>query len=83
MNLPERHDVTVITHKEEYVRRLLYKYLAVCEYTSTLLDGGDGAQGRDRTTDTAIFSRMLYQLSYLGISATGRNVRRRELERAL
>jgi hypothetical protein len=27
-----------------------------------------GAQGRDRTTDTAIFSRMLYQLSYLGTS---------------
>jgi hypothetical protein len=25
-----------------------------------------GAQRRDRTTDTAIFSRMLYQLSYLG-----------------
>ncbi len=32
-----------------------------------------GAQGRSRTTDTAIFSRMLYQLSYLGISGpTGR-----------
>ena len=30
----------------------------------------DGAQGRDRTTDTAIFSRMLYQLSYLGIPAS-------------
>ncbi len=29
----------------------------------------NGAQGRDRTTDTAIFSRMLYQLSYLGIPA--------------
>jgi hypothetical protein len=29
---------------------------------------GTGAQGRDRTTDTAIFSRMLYQLSYLGTS---------------
>lgn len=28
---------------------------------------GSGAQGRDRTADTAIFSRMLYQLSYLGI----------------
>lgn len=27
----------------------------------------DGAQGRNRTTDTAIFNRMLYQLSYLGI----------------
>lgn len=26
-----------------------------------------GAQGRNRTTDTAIFSRMLYQLSYLGM----------------
>lgn len=26
----------------------------------------DGAQGRSRTADTAIFSRMLYQLSYLG-----------------
>ena len=29
----------------------------------------DGARGRDRTTDTAIFSRMLYQLSYPGIAA--------------
>ena len=27
----------------------------------------DGAQGWNRTSDTAIFSRMLYQLSYLGI----------------
>ena len=31
----------------------------------------DGAQGRNRTTDTAIFSRMLYQLSYLGILGVG------------
>ena len=28
---------------------------------------GDGAQGRDRTTDTVIFSHVLYQLSYLGL----------------
>ena len=28
----------------------------------------NGAQGRNRTTDTAIFSRMLYQLSYLVFS---------------
>ena len=27
----------------------------------------DGAQGRDRTADTVIFSHVLYQLSYLGI----------------
>src|SRR5690625_159316 len=39
-----------------------------------------GAQGRNRTTDTAIFSRMLYQLSYLGAEPrrrlTGRLYRR-------
>jgi hypothetical protein len=33
---------------------------------------GNGAQGRNRTTDTAIFSRMLYQLSYLGVAEAGR-----------
>ena len=27
---------------------------------------GNGAQGRNRTTDTRIFSPLLYQLSYLG-----------------
>ena len=31
--------------------------------------GGNGAQGRNRTTDTVIFSHVLYQLSYLGVSA--------------
>jgi hypothetical protein len=31
-----------------------------------------GAQGRNRTSDTAIFNRMLYQLSYLGISRAER-----------
>src|SRR5665811_1712248 len=30
----------------------------------------NGAQGRNRTTDTAIFNRMLYQLSYLGAKAS-------------
>ena len=35
------------------------------ENRSNLLEG-NGAQGRNRTSDTAIFSRMLYQLSYLG-----------------
>ena len=37
---------------------------------------GNGAQGRDRTTDTAIFSRMLYQLSYLGTARRGARERR-------
>ena len=35
-----------------------------------------GAQGRNRTTDTVIFSHVLYQLSYLG--NRGQPVRARE-----
>ncbi len=35
----------------------------------------NGAQGRDRTTDTAIFSRMLYQLSYLGAETSAARYR--------
>ena len=31
---------------------------------------GNGAQGRDRTADTVIFSHVLYQLSYLGMRAS-------------
>ena len=43
--------------------------LALCEEgLQTCATVRDGAQGRDRTTDTAIFSRMLYQLSYLGVA---------------
>ena len=38
-------------------------------YVSGLDRIGDGAQGRNRTTDTVIFSHVLYQLSYLGVSA--------------
>ena len=33
---------------------------------SIYFKGIDGARGRSRTADTAIFSRMLYQLSYPG-----------------
>ncbi len=35
--------------------------LALCYLTRNC-----GAQGRNRTTDTMIFSHVLYQLSYLG-----------------
>ena len=35
-----------------------------------------GARGRIRTTDTAIFSRLLYQLSYSGICAGAMRWRR-------
>ena len=34
-----------------------------------------GAQGRDRTADTVIFSHVLYQLSYLGMVADLRRQR--------
>ena len=30
-----------------------------------------GAQGRNRTTDTRIFSPLLYRLSYLGMPSEG------------
>ena len=36
-------------------------------------NGQDGAQGRNRTTDTVIFSHVLYQLSYLGIALPERS----------
>jgi hypothetical protein len=39
-----------------------------------------GAQGRNRTTDTVIFSHVLYQLSYLGAGpASARRVERLRL----
>jgi hypothetical protein len=41
----------------------------------------NGAQGRNRTTDTVIFSHVLYQLSYLG--AGPRWTARREERRGL
>jgi hypothetical protein len=37
-----------------------------CSASPGLPARGDGAQGRNRTTDTVIFSHVLYQLSYLG-----------------
>ena len=37
-----------------------------CARESRLSHWNNGAQGRIRTTDTRIFSPLLYQLSYLG-----------------
>ena len=52
-----------------YARRFRIKLLIGAENMSLCdtMSKGLGAQGRNRTTDTAIFSRMLYQLSYLGV----------------
>ena len=52
-------------------RLILRRFLLIGERARTRKNGAgkaNGAQGRNRTTDTAIFSRMLYQLSYLGTS---------------
>src|SRR5436305_1007017 len=38
-------------------------------------DKSSGARGRSRTADTAIFSRMLYQLSYPGVPGECRGAR--------
>jgi hypothetical protein len=39
---------------------------ALLNSRETLLAWSVGAEGRDRTADTGIFSAVLYQLSYLG-----------------
>ena len=54
-------------------RLILRGFLLIGERARRRKNGAgeaNGAQGRNRTTDTAIFSRMLYQLSYLGVSRT-------------
>ena len=56
-------------------RLILWRFSPSGESARTGTNGigkDDGAQGRNRTTDTAIFSRMLYQLSYLGRSRRNR-----------
>ncbi len=42
-------------------------------------DSGNGARGRNRTTDTMIFSHVLYQLSYPGIVSATIHMDRRAL----
>ena len=50
-------------------RNFLDALLMVANRNSIIL-GDYGAQGRNRTTDTRIFSPLLYQLSYLGIPSS-------------
>ena len=68
---------------KKYIRWLQKKLLIVSAldlwvliwYKKTSIIRGfitDGAQGRNRTTDTRIFNPLLYQLSYLGITARSR-----------
>ena len=44
---------------------MLYQ-LSYFRPTRVSVDDGVGAESQNRTGDTAIFSRVLYQLSYLG-----------------
>ncbi len=50
-------------------RFLLHKTAKNHEGISALYKEKGGAEGRNRTADTTIFSRMLYRLSYLGTEA--------------
>ena len=45
---------------------LLAKMKGLSDFSQSL--GNNGAQGRDRTADTRIFSPLLYRLSYLSSS---------------
>src|SRR4249920_3535059 len=53
---------------------------SISAWVSRLLTG-DGGQGRNRTTDTRIFSPLLYQLSYLAIDACDGTAREAAPER--
>ena len=57
--------------------------LHLFRYNNLILFKKSGAQGRNRTTDTRIFSPLLYQLSYLGVSIWVRQVAAISCERAL
>lgn len=47
-----------------------------CSQRYLEIQGGDGSPGRTRTSDPAINSRLLYQLSYWGTPRTGQAVSR-------
>ena len=66
--IPARAGRLGVTHSRAATPRRAFTRQAPSECGQT---EPNGAQGRDRTTDTAIFSRMLYQLSYLGMSRRG------------
>ena len=61
-------------HHGQWRRLALAEMLARAAFTSEPSSklSRSGAQGRNRTTDTVIFSHVLYQLSYLGMSAAAR-----------
>ena len=65
-----RHGYTETTHRFDTAKALSVRSEPI---TVSLQWLGNGAQGRNRTTDTVIFSHVLYQLSYLG--AAGRRGR--------
>jgi hypothetical protein len=52
--------------------RLSHAYSGFFKRKNTIWRDFSGAQSRDRTSDTAIFNRMLYQLSYLGVLETAK-----------
>ena len=77
-----RHDEEQVQVAENEWRR--YRLSAVCQPATasrlTLLETfqivrENGGEGQNRTVDTTIFSRMLYQLSYLATLITGGHLR--------
>ncbi len=61
----EKKPRSAVSARQPIWTRLSDHWMEILARPSPRLE--NGAQGRSRTTDTAIFSRMLYQLSYLGV----------------
>ena len=75
-----RKMIGVVAGLEAELKRRRTKYVEPdwkrkCRKRKIKSAGWNGAQGRNRTTDTRIFSPLLYQLSYLGLARAGRPIR--------
>src|SRR3546814_8980829 len=68
------------TAENPYFTRLYKERQRSSGKWSDLRRGVNGAQGRNRTTDTMIFSHVLYQLSYLGTRGARSEEQRSELQ---
>ena len=70
VNVPARTRKSTVRYEEQCACKIA-EVPGLSAQCATAKNYGEwnGAQGRNRTTDTAIFNRMLYQLSYLGAKA--------------
>ena len=66
------HEASGIRTPDNLIKSQVLYHLSYTPVSSNMLIIKENAQNRNRTSDTRIFSPLLYQLSYLGkIAGTG------------